>query len=182
MTRTDKSIDTARLRLVPVTPANAEVLWQLMQTPELRTFQDLPSMDRSQFVGLVAMHRRGPEVAGPGRYEWLIEHAHGGDVIGWVSLRIAEGRQENGEIGYSLLKEHRGKGYATEAVRALVDVAFARARVSLLRAYCLPENERSRALLERLGFRQDGRLKHGASLRGRAVDVLCYTRGPCPPS
>lgn len=175
MTRTDKSILTERLRLAPVTPRNADRLWRLMQTPELRTYQDLPTMDRSQFVGLVASHRKAGDFEGPGRYEWLVERPTDGEVLGWVSLRIGEGTHENGELGYSLLPEYRGHGYATEAVRALVDAAFSQAHLRLLRAYCLPENERSRALLRRLGFREDGRLKHGASLRGRAVDVVCYT-------
>jgi [ribosomal protein S5]-alanine N-acetyltransferase len=175
MTSTDKSILTDRLRLVPVAAENAERLWTLMQTPELRTYQDLPSMERNQFVGLVASNRRRAELSGPGRYEWLIERVGEAETIGWVSLRIAEGTHENGELGYSLLEAYRGQGYATEAVQALIDAAFSHANLRQLRAYCLPENERSRALLSRLGFHENGRLRHGASLRGRAVDVLCYT-------
>lgn len=177
MTRSDKSIATSRLRLTPVTSRNAETLWDLMQTPELRTYQDLPTMDRSQFVHLIGSYSRGSDIDGPGRYEWLVERLDDGQILGWVSLRIGEGTQEYGELGYSLLEEFRGKGYATEAVRALVDLALTYANLRRVRAYCLPENERSRALLRRLGFREDGRLKHGASLRGRAVDVLCYTLG-----
>lgn len=175
MTRTDKSITTPRLRLEPVTRANAGVLWRLMQTQELRTYQDLPSMDRAQFIALVGAHRESPQIDGPGRYEWLVVRPSDKNVLGWVSLRIGEGTHENGEIGYSILQEHRGQGFATEAVRALVDEAFSRGSLRLVRAYCVPENERSRALLRRIGFREDGRLKHGASLRGRAVDVICYT-------
>ncbi|MHB8432454.1 MAG: GNAT family N-acetyltransferase [Candidatus Tyrphobacter sp.] len=175
MTRDDKTISSPRLYLAPVGASNAETLWHLMQTPELRTYQDLPTMARSQFVGLVSAHTRHPGLNGPGRYEWLIERVEDGSLLGWVSLRVAEGTSDNGEIGYSLLQEYRGRGYATEAVRALVDAAFQRARLRRVRAYCLPENERSRALLARIGFREDGRLKHGALLRGRAVDVLCYT-------
>ncbi len=175
MTRDDKSIATKRLRLEPVTSENAATLWRLMQTAELRTYQDLPTMERAQFVALVASHRRRSDLRGPGRYEWLIERAGIEEPIGWVSLRIGEGTQESGELGYSLVEEQRGQGYATEAVRALVNAAFALAGLHVVRAYCLPENERSRALLKRLGFREEGRLKHGASLRGRPVDVICYT-------
>lgn len=175
MTRLDKSMATERLRLVPVTSKNAEVLWRLMQTPELRTYQDLPTMERAQFVSMIGAYARAADFDGPGRHEWLLERRSDGAILGWVSLRIGEATQEKGELGYSLLQEYRGNGYATEAVKALVDLAFTQANLGMVRAYCLPENERSRALLERLGFREDGRLKHGASLRGRAVDVLCYT-------
>ncbi len=174
MIHDDKTISSPRLHLAPVDVLNAETLWQLMQTPELRTYQDLPTMARAQFVGLVSAHTRHAGLAGPVRYEWLVERAEDGSLLGWVSLRVAEGTSDNGEIGYSLLQEYRGRGYATEAVRALVEAAFQRARLRRLRAYCLPENERSRALLARIGFREEGRLRHGASLRGRPVDVLCY--------
>ncbi len=174
MTRDDKAIRTERLHLTPVDAANAETLWKLMQTPELRTYQDLPTMERAQFVGLISVHHRRlrPQA---GRYEWLIERNDDGRALGWVSLRIGEQTPESGEIGYSLLEEHRGNGYATEAVRALVDAAFLQAKLQRVRAFCLPENDRSRALLRRLGFREDGVLKHGASLRGRAVDVVGYS-------
>ncbi|MGH7737957.1 MAG: GNAT family N-acetyltransferase [Candidatus Tyrphobacter sp.] len=175
MTRTSKSIATQRLRLLPVTAKNAEVLWTLMQTAELRTYQDLPTMERSQFVTLVAGYRKSVELEEPGRHEWLVQRVDGGEDIGWVSLRIGEATQERAELGYSLLQEFRGSGYATEAVRAVVEAAFATSKLRTVRAYCLPENERSRALLRRLGFHEDGRLKRGASVRGRAVDVICYS-------
>ena len=178
MTRDDKAaICTQRLHLTPVDAANAETLWKLMQTPELRTYQDLPSMERAQFVGLISLHHRRLRPQ-PGRYEWLIDRNDDGKTLGWVSLRIGEQTPESGEIGYSLLEEHRGNGYATEAVRALVDAAFSQAKLRRLRAFCLPENERSRALLRRLGFQEDGVLKRGASLRGRAVDVIGYSMSP----
>ena len=109
-----------------------------------------------------------------GLNEALIEHGEARVPIGWVSLRIGERSGESGEIGYSVLAEHRGKGLATEAVRALVGEAFDEGKLRALRAYCLPENQASRELLRRIGFREDGVLKHGASLRGRAVDVLTF--------
>lgn len=167
------TICTPRLRLVPVGPSNAETLWRIMQDRELRTYQDLPNMDCAQFITLVSSRRQNIPSGGAGRYEWLIERVDDQRPVGWVSLRVGERTAQSGEIGYSLLEEHRGCGIATEAVRALLDEAFSRG-LRHLRAYCVPENERSRVLLRRLGFRENGVLKRGASLRGRAVDVMTY--------
>lgn len=180
MTREDKSIRTPRLRLVPVDASNAETLWELMQNQELRTYQDLPDMERRHFTALVTSGRGSFRAKKPGRFEWLIENEQR-EAIGWVSLRIGERTAENGEIGYSLLAEHRGRGFATEAVQALVDAAFSHGKLHRLRAYCLPENRASRALLRRVGFREEGILKRGASLRGRAVDVVAYALDSPPP-
>lgn len=174
MIRDDKAIRTPRLRLVPVDASNAETLWELMQDRELRTYQDLPDMERPHFRALVTSGRGSFRAKRPGRFEWLIE-GEGGEAIGWVSLRVGDRDAESGEIGYSLLAPYRGRGMATEAVKALVDEAFGEGRLRRLRAYCLPENHASRALLRRVGFREEGVLKRGASLRGRAVDVVSYS-------
>ena len=57
------------------------------------------------------------------------------------------------EIGYSLLEPHHGKGYAGEAIQALIDWAFSRPGVRRVIAETLPELTPSIRLLQKLGFR-----------------------------
>jgi len=57
------------------------------------------------------------------------------------------------EIGYSLLEPHQGKGYAGEAIQALIDWAFSQAEARRVIAETLPELAPSIRLLERLDFR-----------------------------
>jgi RimJ/RimL family protein N-acetyltransferase len=175
-----KPIRCERFDLVPVTPENAVVLWEILQQPDLREFQDLPELDAAQFRRAVA-HR--PQELKPqvwGRFEWLI-YAHAGEndgparPLGWVSLRVSERTPSVAEIGYSVVRTHRGRGIATQAVAALAQEAFAVAGVRCLRAYCLPDNAASRAVLRRNGFRDDGVLRHGAVVAGRTVDVVAHS-------
>lgn len=56
------------------------------------------------------------------------------------------------EIGYTVVAEHRGRGYATEAVQALVACAFERGATRVL-AHTRPDNGPSIAVLTRCGFR-----------------------------
>ena len=56
------------------------------------------------------------------------------------------------EIGYSLLPEFRGSGYAIEAVRAMFDWARREHGVQRFRASVAPDNERSQHLIDKLGF------------------------------
>lgn len=174
MVTDDKTLRTQRLRLAPVDATNAKVLWELMQTPELRTYQDLPVMQWRHFRALVTSSRVPFRARKAGRFEWLILNDRD-EAVGWVSLRIGEHTLESGEIGYSLLAEHRGRGLATEAVRAIVIEAFEKGKLRRLHAYCMPENTASRELLRRIGFREEGVVRKGASLRGRAVDVVSYS-------
>jgi len=60
------------------------------------------------------------------------------------------------EVGYSLLEAHQRRGYATEAVRALVERAFSQPGVETVIAHTLPELTPSIRVLERLGFRLAG--------------------------
>jgi len=168
------TIETPRLRLVPVTPRNAGILWELLQQPDLRTYQDLPAAGRKAFGQMVAARPTQLSAGSTGRFEWLVQFANSSASLGWVSLRISDRKETAGEIGYSILREHRGKGVATEAVRALLMQAFDIAGVTRVQAFCVPANEPSRRLLKRLNFHADGILPHGATISGRPVDVLVH--------
>src|SRR5690242_10413485 len=59
------------------------------------------------------------------------------------------------EVGYGVVPEERRKGYASEAVRALLKQAFAEPRVTAVIAHTLPELMPSRGVLEATGFTFD---------------------------
>lgn len=171
-----RTIRTARLRLVPVTVENAGVLWEVLQAPDLRDYQDLPNVNRAQFLRAVGQRPTRFAPGTSGRFEWLVHFVQGeNDALGWVSLRVAENDRTSAEIGYSIVSTYRRRGIATEAVEALIDEGFTRARLQRIRAYCLPENHSSRAVLRRAGFSSDGTLPRGATVQGRPVDVLAHT-------
>lgn len=169
-----RTILTERLRLVPVTVENAELLWQVLQQPDLRTYQDLPDADLAQFQRIVASRPRRLQRGAWGRFEWLIQLEGIEPPVGWASLRIGERSAGSAEIGYSVVREYRSRGIASEAVRALVAEGFARVNLRRVRAYCVPENEPSKLVLQRVGFEADGVLPHGATVQGHPVDVIGF--------
>jgi [ribosomal protein S5]-alanine N-acetyltransferase len=168
-------IRSERLRLVPVTPANARVLWDVLQEPDLRDYQDLPDVALVQFQRTVAMRPNRLDQGASGRFEWLIEFDTADSrQLGWVSLRIGERSTFTGEIGYSVVAAFRNRGIAREAVEALIEESFRRAKLRRVRAYCVPENASSRAVLRRIGFEDEGILPSGATVNGQPVDVISY--------
>lgn len=169
-----RTIRTERLRLTPVTVQNAGTLWTVLQQPDLRTYQELPSVGAVAFADMVSKRPKALRPGTSGRFEWLIYFHRVRKPVGWVSLRVAERDLETGEIGYSIVRDFRGRGVATEAVRALLDEAFSEGGLSRINAYCLPENQASRRLLERLAFAQEGTLPRGATVNGHIVDVLMH--------
>jgi ribosomal-protein-alanine N-acetyltransferase len=169
-----RAIHTPRLTLVPVHEENANLLWAVLQQPDLREFQDLPGVDLAQFRRMVARRPRHLVRGIAGRFEWLIVEGEQAAPCGWVSLRLHDREPRVGEVGYSVVAAQRGRGLATEALRAIVNEGFALARLASIRAYCIPENASSRAVLAKLGFEPDGMMSHGATIGGRAVNVLSF--------
>lgn len=163
---------TAHLVMEPVGSQNARDMWRLLQRPHLRDFQDIPRLAFEELERQIRLRPRSLGRGAKGRYEWLLRANAFGAVIGWVSLRVNERTPALGEIGYSLVAEARGQGYATEAVWALIDEVFATTDISEIQACCLPENTPSRAVLARAGFREVRTIQGGAIVRGRRVNVV----------
>ena len=76
----------------------------------------------------------------------------------WVGDLCYKGEPTNGavEIGYGIVEAHQGNGYATEAISASIDWAFAQQGVYVVTAETEPDNHRSIHVLEKLGFTQKG--------------------------
>jgi RimJ/RimL family protein N-acetyltransferase len=77
-------------------------------------------------------------------------------AIGYLNFHAAPNPEGQVEVGYTLLPAARGHGYAIEAVRAAFEWATRVHGVHRFRAAVAPDNERSRNLVLKLGFRQTG--------------------------
>jgi len=84
-------------------------------------------------------------------------------------------------LGYSVDREHEGKGLASEAVRAVVDFAFETLGLHRIMANYQPTNERSGRLLRRLGFVPEGYARDYLFINGTWRDhVLTALLNPRP--
>jgi RimJ/RimL family protein N-acetyltransferase len=80
---------------------------------------------------------------------------HAGEFLGIVGFSYAMGQHP--ELGYWLGEPHWGKGYMTEAVKALLETAFATGLYPVVRARALRTNEGSIHVLEKAGFKNVGK-------------------------
>jgi RimJ/RimL family protein N-acetyltransferase len=94
---------------------------------------------------------------------------------GEVYLANADWHVPSIEVGYFLLREKTGQGYATEAARALVEAAFTCLGAVRVDLQCAADNLASQRVAERLGFALEGRqrLRHRKK-SGALVDRLWY--------
>jgi RimJ/RimL family protein N-acetyltransferase len=97
-----------------------------------------------------------------------------GRVIGDVSLTTAKVVDRQGEIGWVFHPDHQGHGYATEAARALLDLAFDEVGLHRVCAQLDPSNTASEQLCVRLGMRQEAHLREESWFNGEWGDLLVY--------
>ncbi|CAM5488756.1 Ribosomal N-acetyltransferase YdaF OS=Afipia felis OX=1035 GN=ydaF_3 PE=4 SV=1 [Afipia felis] len=98
---------------------------------------------------------------------FLIEHK--GEAIGLASLTWE--RQDAPELGYCFAVEHWGKGFGTEAARALIDFAFEEFAIDEVRSGARVANPASRHVLEKCGFQWTGVELHRFLALGSSTPV-----------
>ncbi|MEW8956939.1 GNAT family N-acetyltransferase [Clostridium sp.] len=94
--------------------------------------------------------------------------------IGYVSLTCNWEKTREWEIGYVFLREHLGKGYATEAVRKVIEFAFEELQIHKLTAFINSENKRSVALARRIGMVQEGYMREARLINGAWNDEFMF--------
>ena len=136
--------------------------------PEISRYQDWELPYTRDLAHALIDEQDGVTGPVPGRWVQLaVDDGSGivGDLAVWLS---ADGY--TAMIGYTLAPEAQGRGYATEASRALLTELFARRGVHRVAATMDPANVASARVLERLGFRYEGRSVSAALVRGRWED------------
>jgi ribosomal-protein-alanine N-acetyltransferase len=77
--------------------------------------------------------------------------------IGTIALtNIIRGVFKSCLLGYKLSENYGGKGYMTEAIEKIVDIAFKELKLHRIEANIMPHNIRSRKSVEKLGFKEEG--------------------------
>jgi ribosomal-protein-alanine N-acetyltransferase len=99
-----------------------------------------------------------------------------GEVLGGVGLHDLKEGDPCAEVGYWIGREHRGQGYATEAVSLLVRTGFTRLGLHRIEALVFPANVASRGVMRGCGFRYEGRLRDEARKDGRWRSTLLFAR------
>jgi len=112
---------------------------------------------------------------------WAIVLKENGRVIGHLKITADENRGQFSErhsaylISYALAEEHWGRGYMTEAVKRAVQYVFEEMHAELLGVFHVPDNVRSKRVIEKCGFQYEGTIERGhKAFDGRVFDSVCY--------
>ncbi len=129
--------------------------WQLLQKNRERLMPDFP--DRTTAVisledaqnrlrVFTSQHKVGD------MYSFGIWRKEGGEYIGDITLRRLARGKPFAEVGYYLGAQAEGKGFATEALKAIMRYAFQVLHMEAVNLRCAEENNRSQGVAKRSGF------------------------------
>ena len=150
-------LETERLQLRPLELADADKLFPLLNDPEVMAHWDVPEIDDPD-LGRAIVEGQVNDAASGRAFHWTIRTLGGGEFIGACDLSDIDRWHKRAEVGFLLGRGAWGRGYAVEAMRSVI--AFAAAMgVRRLAARTHLGNKRSDALLEKLGFEQEGLLR-----------------------
>jgi len=98
----------------------------------------------------------------------------GGELAGLAGLHDIDSGNASAQIGYWITARFEGRGIMTQAVGALLRLAFETLRLERVEIRCACGNLRSQAIPKRLGFTLEGRIRRAQRLRGDWTDFFVY--------
>lgn len=166
---------TERLRLRPFTRSDVDAVFEYRRREDVTQYLIDSPMTRQACAAVVQARIGQLSLAEDGDKIFLVvERASDSAMLGEVTLILRSSDARQGEIGYILHPRHQGRGYATEAARALLVLAFDGAGMHRVYARCDARNAASYAVMERLGMRREAHFREHALLKGAWDEELIY--------
>lgn len=166
-------IELERVRLRAIGEADVDALFAINSDAQVARYLSHPPMsERAQAADLVARIRAG--YADGASLQLAIERKEDGALLGTCILFHFHAASRRAEIGYTLGREHWGRGYMHEALTGLIDYAFGALGLNRLEADIDPRNAASARSLERLGFTREGLLRERWIVNGETSDTAFF--------
>lgn len=148
-----KTIETDRLIIRPIRSEDKTAVFEYRSDSDTNKYQGWIPKDINDvevFIG-----NTSGQIDEPGSWFQVVVIEKGSrQIIGDLGLHFLKDQSKQALIGCTLSKAHHGKGYATEAIRAIIDYLFNELNKNLIIASIDPGNTKSIRLFERLGFRK----------------------------
>jgi [ribosomal protein S5]-alanine N-acetyltransferase len=167
------TLPTARLRLRPITAADAGALFALHSDPVVLRYWDAPPWTEPERADrFIATCRRVAEEGSGARL--AIERATDATFLGWCGVSSWNPEHRTASLTYCLAAAAWGQGYGTEAVGALLGWAFETLGLNRVQTEVDTRNAASARVLEKHGFVREGTLREDCTVQGEVSDSWVY--------
>lgn len=159
------TLSTARLHLTPFHESDWPFFLNLRQNPTVMRFMG-EILDDTALRVLFNARCTEPGV--------FVLREKNGKPVGDIGLRVSSKNPHEADVGYALLPESQGKGFAHEALQAICEYGFRHLDLHAINAWVLGANLGSSRLLERHGFVRIQVLEKAYQLNGIDYDDWVY--------
>ncbi len=167
------TLETDRLRLRPFEDSDANALFALHSNARVMRYWDAPPWrEATRATQFIAACRQIAESGSGTRL--AVERRSDGAFIGWCALTRWNPEYRSASMGYCFDAATWGRGYATEAGRALLRWGFSTLALNRVQAEADTRNVASARVLEKLGFLREGTLREDCVVDGEVSDSWVF--------
>jgi ribosomal-protein-serine acetyltransferase len=169
-------VETPRLYLTPLEPADADELWLAVDGSRAHLEVWLPwvPFDTDPASNLRFAEACAADWDAGRAVRFSVRDRASRTLVGVVGLESCVHMHRSCELGYWLRKEATGRGLMTEAARAAVDFAFHYMGAHRVRVAAATDNHKSLEVIARLGFRFEGVLRQAEFCNRRWLDHATF--------
>ena len=169
-----REMETEHLRLRALRMADAQDYFERLGGSEAVTRYMLFSPHRDVSESVASVEKTLRRYAEGGCYRWCITERRDDRLIGVIDLLRLDPERDTCSFAYMLGQDYWGRGYGTEALKAVLTFAFDDLRVAEVRADHMAENAASGAVMRRAGMRHVGTEAGKYEKNGKRHDAPVY--------
>lgn len=166
-------LETKRLIIRSITLDDKNEIFEYRCDKETNKFQGwIPESidDVEIFIGKIAKKINEPE----SWFQFVIIEKETQRIVGDLGIHFFERDNNQVEIGCTLNKDFQNRGYATEALKRIIDYLFKDLKKHRITASIDPDNKNSIRLVERIGFRKEAHFFESLFINGKWVDDAVF--------
>ncbi|MDM5155320.1 GNAT family protein [Bacillus sp. DX1.1] len=167
-------LETERLQLRELTLLDAETMFHYFAKESVIRYFGMDSFQDVDQVKNTIQHFRKRYEEGS-VFRWGIELKGTNQLIGTCGFHLINQNHKRAEIGYELDDTYWEKGYATEALQAMLAYGFETLQFIRIAAVVYTENEASHKLLKKAGFTEEGLFRKYMIQNGVAHDTVIHS-------
>lgn len=166
-------LETKRLTIRPITLNDKNEIFEYRSDKETNKYQGwIPETinDVESFIEKLAKNINEPKTW----FQFVIIEKDTQKIVGDIGINFFDNENKQVEIGCTLHKHFHNKGYATEAIKSVIDYLFTELKKHRIITSIDPKNKSSIRLVERIGFRKKAHFIESLFINGIWVDDIIY--------
>jgi [ribosomal protein S5]-alanine N-acetyltransferase len=162
-------LQSERLIYREVNLEDIEDIYKIYSDPEVAKYDWYrPISTKEDALSIINRYKR--EFQNQEEITWGVARKNDNKIIGYCCLGTFNDASRRSEIGYGFNRDEWNKGYATEAIKALVKFGFEIMNLNRIEATVTPGNDASVKALKKANFLQEGIVRERSIMKGKFED------------